>query len=235
MLCTPCLRYQARWTAPQWQGLWTDIIDLVADDDPQPHFLGSIVTAPARTVPEGVEKRLLIDGQQRLTTLVVLLALVRDRARDAGNVKLAEKLQDLVTNRHEEGVDRFKLLPTQGEDPQESDRDAFQKIVAGSENAVKSGISDAYGWFAARLSRADAPELDHLARVVSGKLTLVASSSTTTITRTESSRASMARAGRCRRRTSYGTTSSCDCLRQSTRPSTRSFGDPCSGGWARRI
>jgi uncharacterized protein with ParB-like and HNH nuclease domain len=42
------------------------------------HFLGSIVTMPTKSVPEGVTKYLLIDGQQRLTTLFILLALIRD-------------------------------------------------------------------------------------------------------------------------------------------------------------
>ncbi|MFI5297150.1 MAG: DUF262 domain-containing protein [Polyangiales bacterium] len=65
------------WSEDQWRPLWRDILQLIEDDDPQPHFLGSIVTSPAKSVPEGVEKRLLIDGQQRLTTLLILLALIR--------------------------------------------------------------------------------------------------------------------------------------------------------------
>ena len=68
------------WGEEQWKTLWRDLEELLEEPDSKPHFLGSIVTSPARSMPEGVEKRLLIDGQQRLTTLMVLLALIRDIA-----------------------------------------------------------------------------------------------------------------------------------------------------------
>lgn len=70
------------WQTEQWEALWRDILMLLEEDNPQPHFLGSIVTSPANSVPEGIGKRLLIDGQQRLTTLMILLALLRDQARE---------------------------------------------------------------------------------------------------------------------------------------------------------
>jgi uncharacterized protein with ParB-like and HNH nuclease domain len=81
------------WGEREWEVLWRDIVELAADDGAQPHFMGSIVTAPGRAVPEGVEKRLLIDGQQRLTTLVVLLALIRQRAiaADATNSRTGSR------------------------------------------------------------------------------------------------------------------------------------------------
>src|SRR4051794_5455623 len=70
------------WREEQWKTLWRDLVELAEEPDPKPHFLGSIVTSPAKSIPEGVEKRLLIDGQQRLTTILVLLTLIRDRARE---------------------------------------------------------------------------------------------------------------------------------------------------------
>jgi uncharacterized protein with ParB-like and HNH nuclease domain len=161
------------WKEQQWKALWSDIIELLEDDDPKPHFLGSIVTSPARSVPEGVEKRLLIDGQQRLTTLIVLLALARDRARETSFAKVAERIQDLITNRHEEGHEHYKLLPTQAEDPADSDREAFIRLVNGDEPKTTSGIGAAYKFFASKLRRADAPDLEALVRIISTKLTLV--------------------------------------------------------------
>src|SRR5215510_1484207 len=41
------------WREREWRVLWEDLLELLGEDDPEPHFLGSIVTAPARTVPEG--------------------------------------------------------------------------------------------------------------------------------------------------------------------------------------
>jgi uncharacterized protein with ParB-like and HNH nuclease domain len=161
------------WEKEQWDALWRDLLELVEDPEIKPHFLGSIVTSPARSVPEGVEKRLLIDGQQRLTTLLVLLALLRDRAREANLTKLADRIQDLVTNRHEDGHEHYKLLPTQGEDPADSDRETFTRLIDGQVPTSTTGISGAYHFFDAKMQRSDAPDLDVLLRTVTTRLTLV--------------------------------------------------------------
>lgn len=162
------------WREEQWKMLWSDLTDLIEDAELKPHFLGPIVSAPARSVPEGVEKRLLIDGQQRLTTLLVLLILIRDHARELGNTKLAERIQDLVTNRHEEGNDHYKLLPTQGEDAADSDRDTFMRLVTATERrSSRSGIGAAYDFFARMLRRKDAPDIEALQRSITTRLTLV--------------------------------------------------------------
>jgi hypothetical protein len=161
------------WKEEQWKTLWRDVLELLEDREAKPHFLGSIVSSPARSVPEGVEKRLLIDGQQRLTTLLILLTIIRDRARDTGAGKLADRVEDLITNRHEEGGDHLKLLPTQSEDAADSDREAFVRLVGGSKTPTKSGIGAAYEFFASKLRRSDAPDLEQLLHVLVGRLTLV--------------------------------------------------------------
>lgn len=81
----PLFQRPYTWDELRWKALWGDLVEL-CDDEPEslrtkPHFLGSIVTVPTRTVPEGVTKFLLIDGQQRLTTLQVLIAALRDLTR----------------------------------------------------------------------------------------------------------------------------------------------------------
>lgn len=161
------------WREREWRILWDDLLELVAEDDPKPHFLGSIVSAPARVVPEGVEKRLLIDGQQRLTTVVLLLALIRERATAAGNTRLAERVVDLILNRHEDGADRYKLQPTQGETANDSDRDALTAAIDGRTHSSTSGIQEARTYFSNKLAREDAPGLDALHKVITNKLTLV--------------------------------------------------------------
>ena len=80
------------WGRKEWNTLWADLVDLAEQDSdgtgdtgtatvPRQHFMGSLVTAPGRSVPEGVSKWVLIDGQQRLTTLLLLLAALRDHSR----------------------------------------------------------------------------------------------------------------------------------------------------------
>lgn len=161
------------WQEPQWKVLWRDLVELAEEDDPKPHFLGSIVTSPARSIPEGVDKRLLIDGQQRLTTIVLLLTLIRDLARERGVTKIADKIHDLIINRHEEGNERYKLLPTQGELPADSDRENLVRLIESSTGERGGGIDAAAQFFAGKLRRADAPDLETLVSIITSKLTLV--------------------------------------------------------------
>lgn len=57
------------WTFEQVDDLWGDLLD----NAPSGHFLGSIVLST-----EDLDRPLVIDGQQRLTTLMLLLAALRD-------------------------------------------------------------------------------------------------------------------------------------------------------------
>jgi hypothetical protein len=87
------------WMAEQIDELWDDLIASLG----RGHFMGTLVIAGNDKL-----KRELIDGQQRLTTLVVLLALIRDEYQsisqeDAGSV------QQYLETRNVTGEDRFKL------------------------------------------------------------------------------------------------------------------------------
>jgi uncharacterized protein with ParB-like and HNH nuclease domain len=81
----PLFQRPYSWERKQWQALWDDLSELCEDEGPRNHFIGSIVTMPERSVPEGVSKFVLIDGQQRITTLLVILAAIRDKARQRQN------------------------------------------------------------------------------------------------------------------------------------------------------
>jgi uncharacterized protein with ParB-like and HNH nuclease domain len=66
---------------PQWERLWDDIQDKAEDDLAErsfrPHYLGAIVLSQSRRYGFEVDASDIIDGQQRLTTLQVLLAALR--------------------------------------------------------------------------------------------------------------------------------------------------------------
>ena len=64
-------------------------------------------------------KHLVIDGQQRLTTIALLLCALR-RILDGAH---AARIEDYLVNRHYQGPDHFKLVPTN------ADRDAFCQMV----------------------------------------------------------------------------------------------------------
>ena len=79
----PLFQRSYSWKKTEWQALWDDLEELCQADNPRPHFMGSIVTMPTTSVPQGVSEYVLIDGQQRLTTIFVLLAALRDTAKQS--------------------------------------------------------------------------------------------------------------------------------------------------------
>ncbi len=166
----PLFQRPYTWEARQWGTLWSDLDELRQDEKPRHHFIGSVVTMPATSVPEGVSKFVLIDGQQRLTTLLILLAAVRDKARVGGDARLAEKIDDLMLkNRHQDGNDVYKVLPTQTR----GDRPAFCAIMDGSAPAGEGRIGAAYAYFGKKLRTQTAPGLETLYTLICKNLILV--------------------------------------------------------------
>ncbi len=74
----PLFQRPYEWKEREWNTLWQDVLERYEADKDLSHFLGAIVTMPAKSVPVGVSKYMVIDGQQRLTTIAVLLCAIRD-------------------------------------------------------------------------------------------------------------------------------------------------------------
>ncbi len=170
----PLFQRPYSWGTREWSMLWDDLNALLEDSDIHYHFIGSIVTLQTISVPQGVNKFLLIDGQQRLTTIFILLALIRDRARELQIGNLTDKIHDLMlVNKYSEGLDYYRILPTQ------VDRDMFcqlidQKEVTRSGGKGKlEGIQGCYDFFHGKISRFDAERLKALQEVIIGRLSTV--------------------------------------------------------------
>ncbi len=155
------------WEAKQWSVLWADLDELCQEENPRTHFIGSIVTYPTQSVPEGVTKYLLIDGQQRMTTVFLLLAAIRDRAKELRLELLAPEIeQTLLRNMFKQGNETYKLLPTQ------ADRNAFLRIMSG-QSAEDGLIVSAYRFFAKNMRASDEAFLEKLKRTIVNHLIVV--------------------------------------------------------------
>ena len=127
----------------QWEPLWEDIerqsrsclIALKENKEvTTSHFLGAVVFNVAKVLGRGLARSEVIDGQQRLTTLQVFLAALRDFAK-ATDDEIADDICLLTFNpvRDEGSEERFKVWPTN------SDRDVFKTVMtAGSVEALRS-------------------------------------------------------------------------------------------------
>ena len=138
----PLFQRKYSWDTKEWNTLWEDLVELYKEENPRSHFIGSIVTMPTQSVPEGVAKFLLIDGQQRFTTIFILLSVLRDKARTSASGTLADEIeQTLLKNPFKQGHDAFKLLPTQG------DRESFLSLIRNEVASTDDQIVRAYKFF----------------------------------------------------------------------------------------
>ncbi len=77
----PVFQRDFRWTQPQFQQLWRDV-GRASGEKIDAHFIGSIVYIEAELAGAAFARWLLIDGQQRMTTLTLLMIALRDHIRD---------------------------------------------------------------------------------------------------------------------------------------------------------
>ena len=103
----PCFQRPYCWTIDEVRHLLEELLFAVSDLDEQSQpgsvfFLGTFVlikTHEGTTAARGGEAREyfdIIDGQQRLITLTMLIAALRDLARADGDVQLAERMDQLI-------------------------------------------------------------------------------------------------------------------------------------------
>lgn len=138
------------WDLEQCRRLWNDIVDMQKKGKVG-HFVGSIVNIAEQAMPTGVQKYMIIDGQQRMTTLTLLLLALRDYAikNPEDQTINARRIDNmLLKNEYEVGDERYKLLLT------ETDRDILMKLVDEKPIAedTKSKLLDNYHFFVGKIA-----------------------------------------------------------------------------------
>lgn len=167
------------WGDENWKQLWADLLDqyYVLKRGSQysrqsAHFFGSFVLAPFNINARSAPSFLIVDGQQRLTTVFLLLAALRDTAA-AGDADEYSRYQGVLINeRARRDEDRPRLVPTQ------SDRLAFQSVIEGRpQDAGDSKIAQTYRFFLAQLAKEDEDgeqlDVERMQRVVLDRLAVV--------------------------------------------------------------
>ncbi len=104
----------------QWEPLWDDVEKLaqstVDGDHPDAHFMGAIVLQQRQFASGTIERRIVVDGQQRLTTIQLLIDAIQELMEDRRHWAPAKRLASLVANGEEfrDGYAdyAFKVWPT---------------------------------------------------------------------------------------------------------------------------
>ena len=172
----PIWQREYNWGIKQWRELWYDLLRLYEErfkrgkTQDTTHFMGSLVLKPRAL--GGVEKYVLIDGQQRISTLIVILALIRDLAKNE-KPALSSTIQDsyLINRDIKTTSEQFKLLPSVTDNPD------FEKMM--NESTDLSGkFGHAYNYYKQRLSEerkkgANGCDLEKIKEIITDNLKFV--------------------------------------------------------------
>ncbi|GHQ99569.1 hypothetical protein VN0420_12400 [Helicobacter pylori] len=119
-LVIPIYQRLYSWEKEQCKQLWDDIIKIGGNDKMNGHFIGSILYV-LDGITHSNNALLIIDGQQRLTTITLLLTALRDHWSD--EVKRKEIENDYLINSDEKGDKKFRLILS------ESDKDTLLSLI----------------------------------------------------------------------------------------------------------
>ena len=157
----PVFQRDYSWTPEQCAQLWHDVWRSGESDAATPHFMGSVVYVDTGQTCATFNSWLVIDGQQRLTTLALLLIAFRNYIKKTDwkggeNSPTAEKIDTyFLQNMLEEGDKRYKLALRRHDDA------TLRTLVDGKahdEPNSSQPILDAYEWFTDTLAKVADPD-----------------------------------------------------------------------------
>ncbi|HUW74886.1 MAG TPA: DUF262 domain-containing protein [Methyloceanibacter sp.] len=156
----PVFQRDYSWTEANCDQLWRDIMKVAAAPSDRGHFLGPVVYIPTGASTAGFTQWMLIDGQQRVTTLILLLTALRDHITETGwegseDGPTGRRVEsDFLKNLQERGSRQHKLVLRR------HDQATLRALLDSTElpDPPSDRIRDNYDFFRERLRAAD-PEV----------------------------------------------------------------------------
>ncbi|GAA9739452.1 DUF262 and DUF1524 domain-containing protein [Helicobacter pylori] len=125
-LVIPIYQRLYSWEKEQCKELWDDIIKIGGNDKMNGHFIGCILYV-LDGITHSDNALLIIDGQQRLTTITLLLTALRDHLNDEDEFLekfSCQKIEsDYLINSDKDGDKKFRLILS------ESDKDTLLSLI----------------------------------------------------------------------------------------------------------
>ncbi|WP_448028364.1 GmrSD restriction endonuclease domain-containing protein [Brevibacillus borstelensis] len=151
----PIYQRKYSWTLRQCKQLWNDIVRAAEDDEIKGHFVGSVVYIEKGIYQiSSVPQLLVIDGQQRLTTLTLLLLALANAIEKSGqSFDMTKKkiLNYYLVNNDEDGELYHKLILTQ------NDKDTLISLISGKKlpEECSQRIFENYNFFLESITKSE--------------------------------------------------------------------------------
>ena len=141
VLNIPLFQRSYAWRKKNWTALLDDVMSLVNND--HSHFMGALVFAPDQMGVGQLPKYQVIDGQQRISTLSIMLCALRDLAHERDDLETASEIEDYLHNKKGKGNPdlKFKIRPRY------RDRADYIALVQRGNPVGQSAMPQAYKFF----------------------------------------------------------------------------------------
>jgi uncharacterized protein with ParB-like and HNH nuclease domain len=164
----PVFQRHYRWETPQWNKLWESLKEIQKTDKKGNHFMGFLVFIPELPQPGQNTRFHVIDGQQRLTTLSLLLVAIRNTAKKQNFGDLREEIHNYyLIHPIKKGEHYYRLLP------KEHDHDNYLAIVDQQSMPQSSRLAEAVNYFEGKVigyADNDVDRLRNLFNIVTQRL-----------------------------------------------------------------
>lgn len=127
-LYIPIFQRKYSWNISQCNQLFNDILTVGRLNDNTTHFIGSVVYMRNNSdFADVITQRMIIDGQQRLTTVTILISALalylKEHPLGEDKLNYTDLLVYYLTNSHAHGENKYKLILTN------KDKDTIIKII----------------------------------------------------------------------------------------------------------
>ena len=150
----PIFQRTYSWEVCHCEQLWQDVLRVGAGSDQDSHFIGSAVYIPEQETSAAISRWLVIDGQQRITTIILLLLNLKDRLINEGltDPVSGEEIEDYyLRNRYGKDEQKYKILLTK------TDKNTLIDLLEGKvpQEPISHRIIENYEFFKDKMHSAD--------------------------------------------------------------------------------
>lgn len=162
----PDYQRQYSWGEEQWRALWEDLQSL---EEGETHFLGSIVVIERSSGLNELDRLEVVDGQQRLATILTMLAVMRQKYVDEGASSQADAIRDEYLFEQDLDQQEYQNLSLS-----KYDNDSFSSILDCNFRKIdKENLNEALEFYGSRIHSLSVDETDSLRKKLLSSVTLV--------------------------------------------------------------